>query len=275
MDNKAEKIVSKYYNTYGWRTKNSVTEDALEQEDLRECAKDYVSKCRLKLLKYIPQSGENILDMASGPIQYDEYLEYSKNFKKRYCVDLSKAALEMAKKKIGDHGVFMNDSFFDIDIKKNFFDCAVSLHTIYHIDKDKQEDAVRKLIDVTKPGQPIIIVYANPRTPITRIITLPFRLFRRVKFIFKKIFGIIKPEKDTTSLYFYPHPIKWWDRFSDTSYVKIEPWRTFASDEQKWLIPNNKIGKIFFNMLLDFEKKYPNFFVKYFKYPMIILTKKT
>ena len=192
MDNKAEKIVSKYYNTYGWRTKNSVTEDALEQEDLRECAKDYVSKCRLKLLKYIPQSGENILDMASGPIQYDEYLEYSKNFKKRYCVDLSKAALEMAKKKIGDHGVFMNDSFFDIDIKKNFFDCAVSLHTIYHIDKDKQEDAVRKLIDVTKPGQPIIIVYANPRTPITRIITLPFRLFRRVKFIFKKIFLIHK-----------------------------------------------------------------------------------
>ena len=40
-----------------------------------------------------------MLDMASGPIQYPEYLVYSSNFKKRYCVDLSKNALEAAKKK--------------------------------------------------------------------------------------------------------------------------------------------------------------------------------
>ena len=274
MDNKAEKIVSKYYNTYGWRTKNGITEDALEQEDLRECAKDYVSKCRLKVLRYIPKSGETILDMASGPIQYKEYLEYSKNFKKRYCVDLSESALEMAKKKIGDHGVFMNGSFLDMDIEKNFFDCSVSLHTIYHIDKDEQEGAVRKLIDVTKSGQPIIIVYSNPRTPITRFITLPFRILRRIKFNFKKLVGKIKPEKDTTGLYFYPHPIKWWDRFNDVSNVKIVPWRAFASDEQKWLIPDNKIGKVIFNILFDLEEKFPSFFVRYFKYPMIILTKK-
>ena len=52
------------------------------------------------------------------------------------------------------------------------------------------------------------------------------------------------------------------------------PWRAFASDEQKWLIPDNKIGKVIFNILFDLEEKFPSFFVKYFKYPMIILTKK-
>ena len=104
--NKAEKKVSKFYNKLGWETDAGYTEDARRFEDLRESAKDYLFKCRCRVLKYIPKKGENILDMASGPIQYEEYLLYSKNFKKRYCVDLSSKALEDAKK-IGDHGVFM------------------------------------------------------------------------------------------------------------------------------------------------------------------------
>jgi ubiquinone/menaquinone biosynthesis C-methylase UbiE len=272
MDDDAEKIVSKYYNTFGWEVKDGITEDALKQEDLRDCAKDYVSKCRLKLLKYIPDSGGSILDMASGPIQYKEYLEYSKNFNKRYCVDLSKLALDIAKEKINNHGVFLHGSFLDIPIEENFFDCSVSLHTIYHIDKDKQEDAVRKLIYVTKPGQPIIIVYSNPSTPIIKFITFPFRLLRRIKITLKKLFGKMKPGEHI-GLYFKPHPIKWWKRFNDVSNVKIMPWRTLGSDEQKWLIPNNKIGKKIFEILLILEEKFPSFFVNHFKYPMIILTK--
>ena len=111
---KAEEKVSKFYNKLGWETDVGITEDARRFEDLRESAKDYLSKCRLRVLRHIPETGENILDMASGPIQYEDYLEYSKNFNKRYCVDLSSSALEDAKKKIGDHGVFLNGSFLII-----------------------------------------------------------------------------------------------------------------------------------------------------------------
>jgi len=97
LSDKAEEKISKFYNTVGWETEGNITEDARQWEDLREFSQEYISKCRLRLLKYIPESGGNILDMASGPIQYPEYLEYSKNFNKRYCVDLSDAALESAK----------------------------------------------------------------------------------------------------------------------------------------------------------------------------------
>ena len=78
---------------------------------------------------------------------------------------------------------------------------------------------------------------------------------------------------ENIGLYFKPHPIKWWKRFNDVSNVKIMPWRTLGSDEQKWLIPNNKIGKKIFEILLILEEKFPSFFVNHFKYPMIILTK--
>jgi ubiquinone/menaquinone biosynthesis C-methylase UbiE len=225
-------------------------------------------------LRHIPESGENLLDMASGPIQYNEYLEYSRNFKKRYCVDLSLSALEGAKKKIGDHGVYLHGSFFDILLEEDFFDCTVSLHTIYHIDKDKQEEAVRKLVKVTKQGKPVIIVYSNPNTLISSLRSLlPLLPLRRARNLLRKTDKIIKKEPGV-SLYFHPHPIEWWNRFSDVSHVQIFPWRSFSSDIQKRLIPNNKIGGIVFNLLFNLEERFPDFFVKHFQYPMIILTKR-
>ena len=270
MKNYAEDKVSKFYNTTGWETKEGITEDAKRWEDLREYAKEYVSKCRLRVLKYIPDNGENILDMASGPIQYKEYLEYSKNFKKRYCIDVSSKALDHAKKKIGNHGVFLCGSFFDINLTEDFFDCTISLHTIYHIDKDKQEEAVRKLIKVTKPGKNVVIVYINPHTFIGHL-KLPSRVLRR---IIKKFLKRTDPKKEEPDLYYFAHPIKWWNRFRDTTDIQIMPWRSFSSDDQKWLIPNNKLGQKMFEILFNAEEKFPNFFSNYFQYPMIILTKR-
>ncbi len=135
----AEEKVSKFYNTVGWETVNGLTEDARRFEDLRTHSEKYVRKCRERVFRHIPDRGVNMLDMASGPVQWQEYVDYSKNFEKRYCVDLSSTALEMAKRRIGDHGVFLHGSFFDIPLQENFFDCALSIHTIYHMDKDKQE----------------------------------------------------------------------------------------------------------------------------------------
>ena len=270
MKNEAEKNVSDFYNTVGWETDDGITKDARDSEDLREYAREYVGKCRLRVLREIPPQGEYLLDMASGPIQYREYLEYSKNYKKRYCIDLSAKALADAKKKIGDHGEYLCGSFFDIPLHVDFFDCAISLHTIYHIDKDRQEEAVRKLIRVTKPGRPIIIVYSNPDTLISRLV-LPLRYIKKwVQAIRRRLFK----SDAAPDLYFFRHPLAWWGRFSDVAQVRIMPWRSFASNHQKYLIPDNKLGKKIFDVLYDAEERFPDFFVRHFQYPMIVLTKK-
>jgi ubiquinone/menaquinone biosynthesis C-methylase UbiE len=267
MENEAEKRISKFYTTVGWETKEGITEDAQRWEDLREHSKQYVSRCRLRVLRHIPDKGDNILDMASGPIQYDEYLEYSKNYKKRYCVDLSSQALDSAKQKIGNHGVFLCGSFFDIPFEENFFDCAISLHTIYHIDKDKQEEAVRKLVSVTKQGNPVIIVYRNPRT----VYSIPERLIKKLLTLsFKKK----KNSAKEPDLYFYAHPITWWNIFHDIADIQIVLFRSLSSDVQKVVIPNNKLGRIVFDLLFKIEDRFPAFFAKHFQYPMIILKKK-
>jgi ubiquinone/menaquinone biosynthesis C-methylase UbiE len=291
----AEDKVSNFYNSIGWETEDFITEDARRFEDLRDAAKDYVSKCRLRVINYIPQSGEYILDMASGPIQYPEYLEYSKNFKKRYCVDLSSAALEGAKQKIGDHGVFLHGSFFDIPLEDNYFDCSISLHTIYHIDENQQEEAVRKLIDVTKPGKRVIIIYANPNNTIAlfrhtlffRVLKKAKRLITRLSRMPGKIVRHFKKPEDISgdskqylssdsgpSLYYHAHPLEWWGRFSDVSEIQILPWRSLDASASRNLIPNNKIGKTLFQILFSLEERFPNFFSNHFTYPMIVLTKR-
>lgn len=106
-------VVSDFYNTGGWHINDEGdTADAELYEDLRSVAASYVSRCRRRVLRFIPRKGDHILDMASGPIQYPEYLEYSENYKYRYCVDFSSEALSAAEGKIGDHGRFFVGDFF-------------------------------------------------------------------------------------------------------------------------------------------------------------------
>jgi ubiquinone/menaquinone biosynthesis C-methylase UbiE len=262
LKNRVEEGISKFYSEEGWDITDGVTEDARRWEDLRECAREYVAKCRLRILRHIPQSGEYMLDMASGPIQYKEYLLYSRNFKKRYCVDLSSKALDHAKDKLGDHGVFLHGSFFDLEMKRDFFDCTLSLHTIFHMDKDRQEEAVRKLINVTKPGKPVIIIYLNPKSWFT---SLPARLLKR----------FMKRDTAAGGIYLYAHPLSWWNRFRDVSDITILPWRTFGSGHQKRLVPDNRLGKLMLSILFLFEDTFSHFFSRHCFFPLIILTKKT
>ncbi len=250
--------IYKFYNSLGWRKnqKINVFEDAKLFEDLRKNSKEYVSKCRKRILRYIPKRGKNILDFASGPIQYPEYMLYSKNFNKRHCLDFSKNAIKIAKMKIPkNRGKFYCGDFFKIKLKKNYFDCIVSLHTIYHIDKNKQKLAIKKLIKISKKGSPIIIVYSNPNTLINRI---------------KKLFILRKKKK---RIYFYCHTVEWWKQFENLAEVSFFPWRSFAAKHQKIIFLDNILGKILLRLLFNLEDFFKKFFVKNFQYYTVVLKK--
>lgn len=249
--------IQKFYNSIGWKKNQKVFEDAKLFEDLRKNSKEYVSKCRKRILRYIPKKGKNILDFASGPIQYPEYIKYSKNFKFRHCVDFSKLAIKVAKRKLGKRGKYYCKDFFKINFKKNYFDCVLSLHTIYHIDKNLQFKAVNKLLNISKKKHPVIIIYSNPDTLLSK---------------FKRIFTKKKEQKH--NLYFFCHPITWWKKFKKNADVSIKPWRSFSSDHQKIIFPDNIIGKNLLKLLFFLEDKFENFFINNFQYYVVVLKKK-
>ena len=268
----AEQKLSKFYNNVGWEVVDPLegtTMDAVIYEDLRKNAKEYVINCRKRVQRHIPDQGEMFLDMGSGAIQFKEYVDYSANFKKRYCVDLSERGLAEAEKRIGDHGVFLCGNFLDIKLDNDFFDCSVSLHAIYHIEKERQEAVVRKLIAVTKPNHKIIIVYSNPKSYMYYL-KLPYHGVKNIALTLH----LLKKKEEKADLYYFVYPLKWWKQFSDVATVEILPWRSFRTSDQKRIIPDNKFGKRILDTLFRWEDKYPRFFVKFFEYPMIILTKK-
>ncbi|TMO64187.1 class I SAM-dependent methyltransferase [Pseudoalteromonas aurantia] len=268
MKNNAEKLVSTFYKEFGWNTDSDITEDAKKFEDLREFAAPYVSMCRQRVKQHIPHEGEHIIDMASGPVQYPEYVDYSEGYSKRHCVDFSEQALTGAEKKLGEHGEYWCGNFLNMEFEADFFDCAISLHTIYHIDRDEQEVAVNKLLEITKPGKPVIIVYSNP-SPIIKYFTKPINFIKRIV----PWFSCEQPKE--LELYVHRHPISWWHRFSDEANVTVLPWRSFAAEHQKVLFPNNRLGAWMFKKLFILEDKYPVFFAEHFQYPMIILEKRS
>ena len=123
----------------------------------------------------------------------------------------------------------------------------------------------------------IIVVYSNPSKIfkwVARLIRLPFFLLSKSKELLEKLTKKRVQKKDL-DLYFYTHPNKWWNRFSDVAAnIKIMPWKSLNTDLQKCLIPNNKMGKKMFDMIFNLEERFPNFFAKYFCHSMIIITKK-
>jgi SAM-dependent methyltransferase len=256
-----EDQVRDFYDNEGWQADpaaDAVYADAQLWEDLRSCAAEYVSACRRKVLDHLPSSGERILDAGSGPIQYPEYLEYSAGFEKRVCVDLSQRALAEAQTKLGDRGDYVNASLLELPFPADHFDAAVSLHTIYHIERDRQETAVRELIRVVKPGARAVVVYANPD-----------RLAARLKRVARR-----SRDPGAGPIYFFAHPLSWWERFAGEADVEIVPWRTLNANESRTLIPDNALGAGVFRAVLGFERAVPGLATWAGCYPMIILTKR-
>ena len=253
-----EDQVRDFYEESGWRADDrGQTGDSRLWEDLRPCAAGYVSACRRRVLEQLPASGELLLDAGSGPIQYPEYLEYSAGFAKRVCVDLSQRALDEARVKLGDRGDYVRASLLDLPFEDDHFDAAVTLHTIYHIDNERQETAVRELLRVLKPGATAVVVYANPDRLAARLL----RLARR------------NPGSEPAPIYFFAHPLSWWSRFSEEATVRILPWRALNAHESRKLIPDNAFGAWIFRAVLAFERRFPRAAARWGCYPMIVLTK--
>jgi len=259
---KAEDNVRQYYKT-GWAVDaQGVTKEKRRWEDLRECASTYTAACRRRVQAVLPASGERMLDAASGPIQFQEYIDYSHNFKKRYCVDLSVEALEGARLVLGSHGEYVNESILDLAFPDNYFDASLSLHTIFHIDRNEQARAVRNLLRMTAPGAPLIVIYSNPMAPVhclARLASLAKKVFRR---------------RSTDDLYFYAHPLSWWRQFGDEASVVVQPWRSLGGVEMRALIPNNQLGSKFLGLVFRAETLFPSLALTLGRYAMITLRKR-
>tara|TARA_Y100001954_G_C15788583_1_gene593838 strand:- start:448 stop:1197 length:750 start_codon:yes stop_codon:yes gene_type:complete len=235
-----------FYDRKGWSLSDSGHfVDGELFEDLRPYCQKYLSTNRLKLNNYFPESGNLLLDFASGPIQYDEYMSYSVNYKKRICIDLSSSALALAKSRSPNHISTLCGDIIDLDLRAYSFDTILSLHTIYHIPIQSQIYVIQKLVNSLSAHGTLVIVYSNPNF-----------ILERLKSCFKSS-SSQKPEFTFERL----KPSEILRSFPSCSLV---PYRALSGEDMKRTLPNNIIGSFFLYLLSFAEKFLPLILVQYY-----------
>ena len=163
--------VRDFYDDVGWtRLEGGPFADAADFEDLRPVSRRYIHECHVRLSRYLDRGGRYLLDAGSGPIQYPEYLAYSEGYRTRICLDISVSALREAQKTLQERGIFILGDISRLPLADSSVDGVVSLHTIYHLAKDRQEAAIREIYRVLAPGRRAAIVYQWKDSSLNRVL---------------------------------------------------------------------------------------------------------
>ncbi len=276
---RAEKAaVQSFYDQIGWkRDEKGDFEDAVLWEDLRPVSADYIRKCHLRVNRYLKSGGNYLLDVASGPVQYAEYLTYSRTYAHRICMDISIAALREARRKVGEKGVYILGDITNLPLRTDALDAVLSLHTIYHVPQDEQAKAFEELHRVLKPGRTGVIVYTFTNAPLLRWAKKPAEWWKMLRRLPSRLLNPPAPAKPDAapvqSLYFHAHPLEWFTSRTWSFPLDIVVWRSVTVGFLRTYIHPRRFGKPLLTLLYALENLFPKFTGRQGPYPMFVLRK--
>lgn len=275
--------VKQFYDSIGWQmTEEGVYQNA-HYEDLRPVSRNYIHKCHLRINRHLTHSGKYLLDAGSGPIQYPEYLTYSEGYSYRVCLDLSHVALVDARKRIGDHGLFVVADVANLPFCEEVFDGIVSLHTFHHLPKQGRINAYKEAFRVLKNGASAVIVngwnYSPLMTRASGMIRLGERLFQR-----EIELNSTTPDKLVGKPQIKAKPAGTFvEKFDAITFKKeilpqynarIYVWRSVSVRFLRAVIHKGWGGKVKLSILYFFEELFPQRFGEKGQYPLIVIKKK-
>jgi ubiquinone/menaquinone biosynthesis C-methylase UbiE len=233
------KSVKEYYDEIGWTKQKGKYVDTLMFTS--EKGEKYKQVCNARLRESIGES-ELLLDVACGARPFES------KAKKQLCVDFSILAIREAKKNKPE-GLFVLGDITCLPFKDESVADTLSLHTVYHIHKDKQKSAIEEIIRVTK-NKCFVVYNAGKHATVVNILTLPLQLWNWSE---KRV-----NPNSKRKLYFYAHSYKWLEQFG-----KIETHRLF-----------NENGIKLYNRLLWLVSKIETRFPKHSYHPLLVIDKK-
>lgn len=196
------KSVKDYYDKTGWTKQKGKYVDALSFTTSR--GTDYKKACNNRLIEMIG-SPDLLLDVACGAAPF------ASKAQKQLCIDFSITAVTEAKKNKPD-GLFVLGDITSLPLKDNCVTDTVSMHTIYHVHKDKQEAAIKEIVRVTK-NKCYVVYNAGKHAKLVNILSLPLQLWNWSE---KRI-----NPNSKRNIYFYAHSYKWLERFGEIKTYRL------------------------------------------------------
>lgn len=287
-DIEVKQQVRNFYDQIGWRMESDGFYQNARYEDLRPVAKEYIEKCHLRINRHLIRPGKYLLDAGSGPIQYPAYLTYMDGYQYRLCMDISIVALQEARKRIGDKGLFVVGDVAHLPFCNDNFDGIVSLHTLHHLPLSEQKKAYLSINRVLKPGHNAVLVNGWTESFLMKKWAWLRKFMEKIgKWIQKNKenrtadqkpeIAINSPEKiekvENTGTFVEKLTAEWiWKELSDMN-IEILVWRTVNVRFLRAVFHRALGGKFWLKMLYDLEEKYPGYFGKNGQYPLIVVHK--
>lgn len=289
--------VKAFYDQVGWQEVGEGIYQNARYEDLRPVARAYVHRCHLRLMRHLKPSGRFLLDAGSGPIQYPEYLEYSRGYQRRVCADISITALKEARRRIGDHGLYVVCDVANLPFAGGTFESAVSLHTIHHLPEGEHLQAYGELYRLLTTGGAAAVVNGWPGSRLMRWAEPFIRLSRRMRGVGRRLSGQAKssPETDIApeglprspadskpdirsdtpkGTFTSRHDAAWVKReVGGRMPVEIWVWRSVSVRFLRALVHPWLGGRLWLRLLFGLEERYPHWFGENGQYPLIVIKK--
>lgn len=279
--------VRDFYDQVGWHEVSEGIYQNARYEDLRPVSRQYIHRCHLRVRRHLLPTGRFLLDAGSGPIQYPEYLEYSKGYQYRVCADISIVALQEARKRTGDHGLFVVCDVANLPFKSGVFDGVVSLHTIHHLPFEEHKRAYLDLQRVMKPGSTGVVVNGwGWASPITKLTDAASRLVERVQNRLKRSRKLdVDPQPEQKSEQAQPagaQPIGTFVKKENPQWLVREVGGEIPLSIWVWRSVNVRFlrtfchgwtGRLLLKVIYRLEEWFPHFLGKYGNYPLIVIEK--
>ena len=267
--------VQKFYDEIGWHQEADGNYQNARYEDLRPVSAEYVHKTRMRVNGGLMPTGKLLLDAGSGPVQYEDYLTYSKGYEKRVCLDISIQALREARKRIGDHGLFVVADLANLPFKPDAFDGEVSMHAIHHLALEEHPRAYAELYRVLKPGRTAAIVNGWHDPLLSRMAEPLIGLMRRLSGKAAKKKKNWSAEEDPAGTFVAKMTPEWLKReIGSKMPIEIRPWRSLSTRLLRWFVHPKLGGKLFLRFVFWLESVFPTFFAENGQYPLIVIRKK-
>jgi SAM-dependent methyltransferase len=293
MGSDVKQQVREFYDQVGWQTVGE--EDGQElryqnarYEDLRPVSHEYIHSCHLRVAHHLATEGSFLLDAGSGPIQYPEYLEYSKGYRYRVCADISMTALKEARKRIGERGLYIVADIANLPFKAEVFGGVVSLHTIHHLPEEEHLHAYQELYRVLAPGRSAVVVNGWSSPPLTRLLEAPLRLQKSLRKLRRKVFshsaaaagleedGLATGQKKEIpkGTFVQKKNAAWLKRtLGQQMALEILVWRSVSVRFLRAYIHPGLAGCWWLRRLYRLEECFPHFFGENGQYPLIVIRK--
>ncbi len=285
-ETKIKDQVREFYNQIGWQEVSEGLYQNAHYEDLRPVASDYIHRCHMRLMQHLKPSGKYLLDAGCGPIQYPEYLEYSKGYRARVCVDISRVALIEARKRIGAHGLFVVADIANLPFEGDVFEGVVSLHTIHHLPEEEHLQAYQGLFRVLAPGTTAAIVNGWKASRLMSWFSPLIRLSQRANNLVNRLQNEqndsrraiddsksnqkMKPKGTFTDR----HEATWIKEVvGEDMPLEIRVWRSVSVRFLRTLIHPLLGGRYWLRFIYWLEERYPHYFGENGQYPLIVIRK--